>query len=128
MKEDKEFDYINVIPLVDVMLVLLTIVLTTSTFIATGAISVSLPKASPHGRAAVTKTQTVSIDTMGRIFFNSEEVGLTGLSAHLLPLDRETPLLVRADCDIRLQVFIDVLDILNAGSFKKVAIQTQAKR
>ena len=34
--EEKEFDYINVIPLVDVMLVLLTIVLTTSTFIASG--------------------------------------------------------------------------------------------
>ena len=30
----KEFDYINVIPLVDAMLVLLTIVLTTSTLIA----------------------------------------------------------------------------------------------
>ena len=36
------FDYINVIPLVDVMLVLLTIVLTTSTFIAAGAIPVEL--------------------------------------------------------------------------------------
>ncbi len=44
--EEKEFNYINVIPLVDVMLVLLTIVLTTSTFIASGMINVSLPKAS----------------------------------------------------------------------------------
>jgi biopolymer transport protein ExbD len=44
--ENKEFDYINVIPLVDVMLVLLTIVLTTSTFIAAGQIPISLPKAS----------------------------------------------------------------------------------
>ncbi|MFH0786115.1 MAG: biopolymer transporter ExbD, partial [Pseudomonadota bacterium] len=34
--EEKEFDYINVIPLVDVMLVLLTITLTTSSFIASG--------------------------------------------------------------------------------------------
>lgn len=44
--DEKEFDYLNVIPLVDVMLVLLTIVLTTSTFIATGGIKVELPKAS----------------------------------------------------------------------------------
>jgi len=36
--EEKTFDYINVIPLVDVMLVLLTIVLTTSSFIAAGVI------------------------------------------------------------------------------------------
>ncbi len=43
--DEKEFDYLNVIPLVDVMLVLLTIVLTTSTFIATGGIQVELPEA-----------------------------------------------------------------------------------
>jgi biopolymer transport protein ExbD len=128
MNEDKEFNYINVIPLVDVMLVLLTIVLTTSTFIATGMISVSLPKASPHAKAEVMKNQTVSIDTAGRIFFNAHEVGLTGLSARMAHLDRETPLIVRADCDIRLQVFIDVLDVLNTGGFKKVAIQTQTRK
>jgi biopolymer transport protein ExbD len=128
MNEDKEFNYINVIPLVDVMLVLLTIVLTTSTFIATGMISVSLPKASPHGKAEVMKNQTVSIDTAGRIFFNAQEVGLSGLSTRMAHLDRETPLIVRADCDIRLQVFIDVLDVLNTGGFKKVAIQTQTRK
>ncbi len=127
MKEDKEFNYINVIPLVDVMLVLLTIVLTTSTFIATGAISVSLPKASPHGKAELLKNQTVSIDTNGKIFFNREEVGLNGLSVRVSPLDKDTPLIVRADCDIRLQIFIDVLDILNTGGFKKVAIQTHTR-
>ena len=52
--DEKEFDYMNVIPLVDVMLVLLTIVLTTSTFIATGAIPVELPKAT----ASVEKEST----------------------------------------------------------------------
>ena len=41
MKE-KEFDYINVIPFIDIMLVLLTIILTTSTFIAQGAVPVEL--------------------------------------------------------------------------------------
>ncbi len=128
MKEDKSFDYINVIPLVDVMLVLLTIVLTTSTFIATGMISVSLPKASPQAKVEAAKNQTVSIDTNGKIFFNAQEVGLSGLSDRVAHIDKETPLLVRADCDIRLQVFIDVLDILNTGGFKKVAIQTETKR
>ena len=44
--DDQGFNNMNVIPLVDVMLVLLTIVLTTSTFIAVGSIQVELPKAS----------------------------------------------------------------------------------
>ena len=47
--DEKEFDYMNVIPLVDIMLVLLTIVLTTSTFIASGVIPVNLPKAAGAG-------------------------------------------------------------------------------
>lgn len=125
--EDKEFNYINVIPFVDVMLVLLTIVLTTSTFIATEAISVTLPKASPvHGETL--QRQTISIDQNGEVYFNATKMALAGLSAAVRTLDKDTPLLIRADCHIRLQVFIDVLDLLNSGGFKKVAIQTERKR
>lgn len=42
---EREVNQINVIPLVDVMLVLLVIVLTTATFITTGQIPVNLAKA-----------------------------------------------------------------------------------
>jgi len=124
--EEKEFDYINVIPLVDVMLVLLTIVLTTSTFIATGMISVSLPKAS-EAQAEVLKRQIISIDQHGAIYFNSMRLGLEELSMKIRDVDRNTPLIVRADKDITLQIFIDVLDLLNNRGFKKVAIQTERK-
>ena len=34
--EEKEFSYINMVPFIDVMLVLLVIVLMTGTFVATG--------------------------------------------------------------------------------------------
>ncbi len=125
--EDKGFDSINVIPLVDVMLVLLTIVLTTSTFIATGMISISLPKTS-QGQAEGLRWQTISIDRAGRIYFGNAEVPLEGLGAAVDRLDRETPLVVRADCNIRLQVFIDVLDLLNGRGFKKVTVQTEKRQ
>jgi biopolymer transport protein ExbD len=46
---EREVDQINVIPLVDIMLVLLVIVLTTATFITTGEIPVNLAKASTSG-------------------------------------------------------------------------------
>jgi biopolymer transport protein ExbD len=124
--EEKEFDYINVIPLVDVMLVLLTIVLTTSTFIATGAISVSLPNAS-QAQAETLRRQIISIDQNGAIYFNSAEVALEELSMKIKDIDRDTPLLVRADRYIALQIFVDVLDLLNSRGFKKVAIQTERK-
>ena len=124
--EEKEFDYINVIPFVDIMLVLLTIVLTTSTFIATGMISVSLPKASPS-QMEVLQRHTISIDHCGAIYFDASKVSIEELSLQVRDLDRNTPLMVRADRTIALQIFVDVLDILNTRGFKKVAIQTEKK-
>ena len=50
---------------------------------------------------------------------------LDELREKMLRLDRETPMVVRADRDIRLQVFVDVLDVINNLGFRKVAIQTE---
>ena len=124
--EEKEFDYINVIPLVDVMLVLLTIVLTTSTFIATGMISVSLPKAS-EAKVEILERQIITIDQSGSIYFNSTKVDLEGLGLKIREIDKDTPLIVRADRDLKLQIFVDVLDLLNDRGLKKVAIQTEKR-
>ena len=44
-KQHKKFDSINVIPFIDIMLVLLVMVLTTATFIKQGVIPVNLPEA-----------------------------------------------------------------------------------
>lgn len=52
------------------MLVLLTIVLTTSTFIASGMINVYLPKASAE-RQEILKNQGISIDHDTRVYLNS---------------------------------------------------------
>ncbi len=121
--EEKNFDYINVIPLVDVMLVLLTIVLTTSTFIATGMISVTLPSAS-QAQQEIIKRSVISIDAKGLIYFNSTPISMEELGKRMVDMDKDTPILVRADREIRLQAFVNVLDLLNGRGFKKVAIQT----
>lgn len=122
--DEKEIDYMNVIPLVDVMLVLLTIVLTTSTLIASGMIKVSLPKASAEHKE-ILKNQIISIDRDGTVYLNASPVNLDELQHKMLRLDRTTPVLLRADRDIRLQVFVDVLDIINNLGFRRVAIQTE---
>ncbi len=125
--DEKEFDYLNVIPLVDVMLVLLTIVLTTSTFIATGAIPVELPEASRTPETAV-RSQTIVIDRAGNIFLNTRPLTLPELRQSVCSLDRACPVLIRADQDVRLQLFVDVLDTVKSFGFKKVSLQTEVKR
>ena len=123
MKET-EFDYINVIPLVDVMLVLLTIVLTTSTFIASGAIAIDLPRAHTAKTEAL-KSVEVNIDSEGCIYINERPVGLEGLRSALSQLDRETPLVIRADRRVALQPFIDVMDSARDLGFVKIRLMTK---
>jgi len=124
--EEKEVSYINVIPFVDIMLVLLTIVLTTSTFIATGGIPVQLPKASQNPVETV-KVQTIEIDRSGAIFYHGIRQTLPDLQKTLMPLDRKTPFIIRADRDIPLQGFVDLLDTVKATGFHKVSLQTERK-
>jgi biopolymer transport protein ExbD len=128
MLDDKEkaFDYINVIPLVDVMLVLLTIVLTTSAFIASGTIPMELPRASKNHETL--RTQTIEIDRKGAIYYNSTPVTIDELKDSIKNLDRSVPVLIRADREIALQVFVDVLDTVKRLDFRKVNLQTQERR
>ncbi len=124
--EEKGFDYINVIPFVDIMLVLLTIVLTTSTFIATGGIAVQLPKASKSSQETL-KVRTIEIDRTGAIYFSGAPVTIQALRDSLKPLDRNSPFLIRADRDLPLQNFVDVIDTVKSSGFQKVSLQTEKR-
>ena len=122
--EEKAFDYINVIPLVDVMLVLLTIVLTTSSFIAGGMISMDLPKA--HRSAGeILKTQTIEIDRAGNIYLNSQPVSLEELKTNMGTMKKNVPVLIRADRSINLQNFVRVLDVIKGLEFTRISLQTE---
>ncbi len=69
--DEKPFESMNVIPFVDIMLVLLTIVLTTSSFITTGRIPVNLPQASKSA-PETQKTQIIELGPDGEIFYNGK--------------------------------------------------------
>jgi biopolymer transport protein ExbD len=122
--DDQGFHNMNVIPLVDVMLVLLTIVLTTSTFIAVGAVPVELPKTSTADTTPL-KTKTIEIDCNGNLYLEAQPISLTALQESLGPLEKSMPILIRADNTIALQIFVDVMDVVKFLGFTKVSLQTE---
>jgi biopolymer transport protein ExbD len=124
--DEKPFETMNVIPFVDIMLVLLTIVLTTSSFIANGRIPVNLPQASKHV-AEADKAAIIELGLKGDIYFNGKAATLESLRTFLAPIGRDTGFVIRADRDISLQHFIDVADILKQMNFTKVAVQTKSR-
>jgi biopolymer transport protein ExbD len=122
--EENGFESINVVPLVDVMLVLLTIVLTTSTFIATGAIPVELPKAANSSAKSVDGV-VIEIDKRGVLHLDGKPASIELLQVKLSSMDRNLPILIRADKSIELQIFVQVMDTVKGLSFRKVSLQTE---
>lgn len=117
-----DIDEINVVPLVDVMLVLLTIVLTTATFVVNGRIPVDLAVA--RSAAAAPATPLVLTYTQQQaLYLNDQPV--TDLSAALQPQPRTTPVVVRADGRLALSSFVELVDKVKALGFKQVSLEVR---
>lgn len=122
--EEKEFDFINMIPFIDVMLVLLTIVLMTSTFVVGGIIPIELPRVvADHEK--VMKAQVVEIDNEGTIYYQGKKTTLSSLKELLSSVPRDASFLIRADKNIPLQSFVEVIDVIKTIGFKKISLQTE---
>ncbi len=122
--EEKEFDYINMIPFIDVMLVLLTIVLMTSTFVAGGIIPIELPKVVTEHEKTM-KSNIVEIDNTGVIYYQGKQVTLPDLRQKVVSVPRDASFLIRADKNIPLQNFVEVIDVIKTLGFKKISLQTE---
>lgn len=119
---ERELDQINVIPLVDVMLVLLVIVLTTATFIMTGQVPVELAKAKEAGdRQDV--SLVITLTATGAMFLNDQPVSEERLKADLTPHPRESLVVVRADQITVLERFVGVVGEVRGLGFRQVSLE-----
>ena len=119
---EREVNQINVIPLVDVMLVLLVIVLTTATFISTGQIPVNLAKAKEAGdRKDVPIVVTPTAN--GDLYLNDRPIPSDGLKTVLSPYPRESLVVVRADKVTVLERFVTVVDEIRGLGFQSVSLE-----
>lgn len=121
--DERGFDGINVIPFIDIMLVLLTIVLTTATFIASGSIPVDLPRA--KNGVSEEKGLTLTIDKNGTLFYREKSYSMTELRRLLSREDRKALLLIRADKSLQLQPFVDVVELVKEMGFSRLSLQTE---
>lgn len=121
----KKFDSINVIPFIDVLLVLLTIVLLTSTFISKGIIPVSLPDASNADDIKVKKEIVITIKKDNTIFANKEISGLENIEKYILENSKDTPIHINSDKDSKFETFVKVLDMLKTHEYSNISIVTK---
>lgn len=118
---------LNLVPFIDIMLVLLAMVLSIATFIAKGEIAVALPKsqtaAAPAQAAA--QAQLLQIDNAGTIFWQEEKTTLDALDGRLAALSRDAKVVLRIDKDARFELFIAVIDLLKKHRHENFVIAAE---
>ncbi|GAA7068939.1 TonB system transport protein ExbD [Helicobacter pylori] len=129
MKSIRRGDGLNVVPFIDIMLVLLAIVLSVSTFIAQGKIKVSLPNAKNAEKSQPNdqKVVVISVDEHDNIFVDDKPTNLEALSAVVKQTDPKTLIDLKSDKSSRFETFISIMDILKEHNHENFSISTETK-
>ncbi|OOC24914.1 TonB system transport protein ExbD [Helicobacter pylori] len=129
MKSIRRGDGLNVVPFIDIMLVLLAIALSVSTFIAQGKIKVSLPNAKNAEKSQPNdqKVVVISVDEHDNIFVDDKPTNLEALSAIVKQTDPKTLIDLKSDKSSRFETFISIMDILKEHNHENFSISTQAQ-
>ena len=121
----ERFDKMNVVPFIDIVLVLLVIILATSTFVKNKSIQVDLPTSSSK-KSEEKKSIQIAVDQKGIYSYDKEILTLDLIKAKLVKLDPKKDLIsLRMDKSSEFRYFVDVIDILKGKGFENISIITK---
>ncbi|RZZ81043.1 MULTISPECIES: ExbD/TolR family protein [Pseudoxanthomonas] len=132
IRDDRAHDEpeINLVPLIDVILVLIIFFVITTTFDARSTLQLQLPSASQQPADAPAKALNILINAEGRYFVGDSEVLRTDADALKQAIaqsagkDHTRPVLLRADARTPHQAVVTALDALAQLGFKRISIAT----
>ncbi|HID01388.1 MAG TPA: biopolymer transporter ExbD [Piscirickettsiaceae bacterium] len=105
----QKFDQINVVPLIDVMLVLLTVIMVTASFITLDKLNLELPQTQ---QTTNTPDQPdaleLALDAQGQLYLEGKRASLDLLSAHLRQQSR--PITLKVDRRCAFEHFVQVIE------------------
>lgn len=127
--QDEIMSEINVVPLVDVILVVLIIFMVTAPMIMKPSINVNLPKAA-SGEATTPSKLNITISGDGKLNLDGEIVEDAQVQAKALEEVAKNPdiqAIIAADKDVPHGRVVSVLDIVKGAGVKKFAISIDKK-
>ncbi|MCG6202429.1 protein TolR [Psychromonas antarctica] len=135
LKKRRVIAEINVVPYIDVMLVLLIIFMVTAPLVTQG-VKVDLPQASAQPLPDDSKPPLIaSIDKQGRYFLNVGESGETPLDGQemsalvsaQLALDANAQFIVKGDGDVAYKRVVDLMVLLQEAGVPSLGLMTEPK-
>jgi biopolymer transport protein ExbD len=132
IRDDRAHDEpeINLVPLIDVILVLIIFFVITTTFDARSTLQLQLPSAQSRAEPPPNQPLSVLVNAEGRYFVDQREVLRTDVDALKQALgqaageDRQRPVLLRADARTPHQAVVTALDALGQLGLRRVSIAT----
>jgi biopolymer transport protein ExbD len=121
---------INVIPLVDIMLVLLVIFIITAPLL-THAVKIDLPQATSAATATQADVVQLSIDAAGQFYWDGERLDREALLQRFGVAAQQTPtpeLHLHADRDTRYEVIAEVMSEAGKLGLARIAFVTDPTR
>ena len=120
---------INVVPYIDVMLVLLVIFMVTAPLLTPG-VKVDLPQASATPVDNPDReTLVVTVDRKGKLFLDDREMGADALQAKVAAILRvrpKTPVLIRGDRQAAYNHVVQTMVLLQAAGAPSVGLVTES--
>jgi biopolymer transport protein ExbD len=120
---------INMIPLIDVMLVLLVIFIITAPLL-THAVKIDLPRVASHPNLTRPDNIQLAIRAEGEVFWNGEAVDAAALAARMAAAGRQAPqpeVHIRADAMTRYQQIAEVMSLAAKSGLSRIGFVTDPR-
>ena len=117
---------LNIVPFIDIMLVLLAMVLSISTFIAKGEIQINLPQSeSSQAKKEKEKPILVQVNAEGEFYWDGQSVSVENLEDKVKALNSNDRVLMRIDKESKFDSFVQVIDLFKKYNHENFAIATE---
>jgi biopolymer transport protein TolR len=119
---------INMIPLIDVALVLLIIFMIITPVMVLNSIQVQLPQSASE-KQPPTKTIIVAVKPDGSVYLNNEPVtpGLLTDKITLIMEQKPDSAVIYSDKKVDVETIVDVIDQIEAGGMHTISLTTERK-
>jgi biopolymer transport protein ExbD len=127
--EDEAISDINVVPLVDIILVVLIIFMVTAPMIMKPSINVNLPKAASGDKTTASQLN-ITISDSGALNLNgsrSDEGAIQLKAQEELGKNPDVQAIIAADKDVPHGTVVRILDLIKSAGVKKFAISIDKK-
>jgi len=118
---------INIIPLVDISLVLLIIFMVTANYIMSPSITIDLPQASHAKQVQPDDTVTINISREGPVYIENELMTNAELRKRMKAKfqdNRDMAVIISADRNVNFKSVVNILDLLSEIGISRLNIAT----